>query len=103
MSMANRIPDAVEAATIALSNKATYVGGGTAAVLGFMHQNMVAICGIALGVLGFLTNLYFQKRRDQREQRLRELAEQDDDRREREHLRRMQKMMSQPAPLDGGS
>lgn len=101
MSMANRITEAVEAATIAFSNKATYVGGGTAAVLGFLHQNMVAICGIALGLLGFLTSWYFQKRRDLREQRLLEMEEQEDDRREREHLRRMEKMMSKPVPLEG--
>ncbi|WP_137921701.1 holin [Hydrogenophaga sp. 2FB] len=94
------IKEAVEAATIYVSNKLTFLGGGTAAVFGFLHQNMVAICGFALGVLGFITNLYFQKRRDMREQRLRELAELEEDRREREHVRRMQKMMSRPAPLE---
>lgn len=93
--------EAAEAATISVSNKATIVGGGGAALSTFLHSNLLGLIGVALAVLGFLTSLYFQKRRDLREQRLLEMEEQEDDRREREHVRRMEKMMSKPVPLEG--
>jgi hypothetical protein len=94
--------EAVETAAISVSNKATIVGGSGAALSTFLHSNLLGLAGVALAVLGFLTSLYFQKRRDLREQRLLEMEEQEDDRREREHVRRMEKMMSKPVPLDGG-
>lgn len=77
--------EAIEAASITISNKVTYLGGGTAAVMGFLHANLVAVCGIALGILGFLTNFYFQKRRDAREQRLAD--------------RQLEKWQTKPSPL----
>lgn len=93
--------EAVEAALIPAGNKATILGGGGAAISTFLHNNILGLAGVALAVLGFLTSLYFQKRRDMREQRLLEMEEQEDDRREREHVRRMEKMMSKPVPLEG--
>ncbi len=81
------VKDAIEAVAIYLSNKLTFLGGGVGALFGFLHQNLVAICGIALGLVGYFTNLYFQKRKDAREERLAQ--------------RQLEKWRTAPAPLEG--
>ncbi len=93
--------EAVEAVLIPAGNKVTLIGGGSAALMSFMHSNAGWISGVVIALLGYFTSLYFQRRRDAREKRQLEMEEREDDRREREHVRRMQKMMSQPAPLEG--
>ena len=77
--------EAVEAATISAGNKVTLAGSGAAAVSTFLHSNLGVVAGIALGVLGYLTSLYFQWRRDRREQR--------------EYEKRMKKLQTQPGDL----
>lgn len=77
--------EAVEAASISVGNKATLAGGSAAAVSTFLHSNMGVLVGIALGVLGYITSLYFQWRRDRREQR--------------EFEKRMKKLQTQPGDL----
>jgi hypothetical protein len=67
------------------STKTTYAGGGTALVGGLTANEWLTVIGVLIAVLGFLTNLYFQHRRDKRE--------------EREHKRRMDHMASRPGDL----
>lgn len=86
--------EAVETAAISIGNKVAIVGGSGGAVLSFLHQNMVAISGISLGLLSYLTSVYFQSRRDRRE-----AAARAEDR--AEHIRRMEKMRTSPSPLEG--
>lgn len=71
--MTEPIKHAVEQAAIATANKVTLAGGGTAAVAGVAEKvgagslDIVGMCGLGLAVLGYLTSLYFQWRRDRRE------------------------------------
>lgn len=77
--------DAIDAAAATLGTKATYTGGGTAVVGGLTANEWLTIAGVLIAVLGFFTNLYFQHRRDQRE--------------ELEHQRRMAQMASERGDL----
>lgn len=86
--------EAVEAVLIPAGNKATWLGGGGAALMSFLHSNMGVLSGIVIALLGYFTSLYFQRRRDRREER--ELAMV-----ERLHERQMEKLRSRPAPLEG--
>jgi Lysis protein S. len=86
--------EAVEAVLIPAGNKVTWLGSGGAAVMSFLHSNLGVLSGILIAVLGYLTSLYFQRRRDKREER--QLAME-----EREHQRRMERMRSRPVPLEG--
>lgn len=86
--------EAVEAVLIPAGNKATWLGGGGAALMSFMQSNMGVLSGILIALLGYLTSLYFQHRRDRREERQFAMEE-------REHQRRMEKMASMPIPFEG--
>ena len=77
--------DAIDATAATFGTKATYTGGGTAVVGGLTSNELLTIIGVVIAVLGFLTNLYFQARRDYRE--------------EREHERRMAQLASRPGDL----
>lgn len=77
--------DAIDATAATLGTKATYTGGGTAVVGGLTSNELLTIIGVVIALLGFLTNFYFQHRRDQREAR--------------EHQRRMAKLVSRPGDL----
>lgn len=86
--MTSRIPtEAVEAASISVGTKATFVGGGGAVVSSFLQSNLLGICGLLIAALGYLTSVYFQRRKDARDQI--------------EHERRMRKWDTRPAPLEG--
>lgn len=86
--MSNQIAkEAVEAASISVGTKATFLGGGGAAISSFLHSNLLGICGLLIALLGYLTSLYFQRRKDAREQA--------------EHERRMRQRATLPAPLEG--
>lgn len=85
--------EAVEASATTLSAKAFYGGGSTAVVGGLTANEWLAIGGVVVAVLGFLTNLYFQHRRDLREERVAQLEE-------IEHKRRMAQMASRPGDLE---
>ena len=72
---------AIDATTSSIATKTTNTGSLTAIVGGLTANEWLAIAGAVIAVLGFFTNLYFQDRRDRREQR--------------EHERRMQLMESE--------
>lgn len=74
------------------ASKLTTTGAGTAVVGGLSHNEVLAIIGAAVAVLGLLTNWYFQHRRDARERR-------EDERREAEHQKRMRQMQTKPGDL----
>lgn len=77
--------DAIDATAATFGTKATYTGGGTAVVGGLTSNELLTIIGVVIALLGFLTNFYFQHRRDQREAR--------------EHERRMAQLASRPGDL----
>lgn len=79
--------EAVEAVSISVGTKATFLGGGGAALSSFLHSNFLGICGVLIAALGYFTSLYFQKRKDAREQI--------------EHERRMKRLETRPSPLEG--
>lgn len=68
----------IEAATIAVSNKVTAIGGVTAAASGVAVKaglavsinEITAIVGATCALLGLLISVYFQWRRDRREERV---------------------------------
>lgn len=59
---------AVDATLAAVGSKATYTGASAATASWFLSSEFGFIVGICLGVLGFLMNFYFSRRRDRREQ-----------------------------------
>lgn len=77
--------DAIDAAAATFGSKATYTGGGAAVIGGVTSNELLTIVGVVVAVLGFITNLYFQHKRDMRE--------------EREHQRRMEHMRTKPGDL----
>jgi heme exporter protein D len=78
---------AVVGSATTFGTKATYAGSGTALIGGLAANEWLAVVGVLIAVLGFLTNLYFQHRRDKRE--------------EREHQRRMDHMATRPGDPHG--
>jgi len=77
--MQNAAQHSVEAITIGVSNKATIAGGATAFVAGAADKvgvgsvdlsSWCAVGGLALAALGFLVSVYFQWRKDLREERI---------------------------------
>ncbi len=76
------IQHSIEAATIAIANKTTVIGGGTAAIAGAADKvgltvvtssgtldiaGFCALAGLMIAMLGYFTSVYFQWRRDCRE------------------------------------
>jgi hypothetical protein len=79
--------EAVESALISAGNKTVLAGGSAAAVSDFLQSNLGVTVGIAIGILGYLTSLYFQWSRDRRERA--------------EHKRRMRTLPpTQPGDLE---
>jgi len=71
---------AAETGAAAAANKATYYGGAAAAAGGWvLDSNTIALCGLTLGLIGYLTNLFFKVRDDKRKQEAHRL--------EMEHIR----------------
>lgn len=58
-----------------LANKTAYAGAGSALIGGLTLNELAAAVGIALGVLTYLTNLFFHIRRDRRAARIEEKNE----------------------------
>ncbi len=58
----------VDTALVAIGNKATQAGAGTSLVSWILSSNFGVWVGILIGVAGFLMQLYFNQRRDKREQ-----------------------------------
>lgn len=78
--------EAFDATAAAFGSKATYTGAATTTASWLLSSEFGVLFGLLLGALGLVINLYFQMRRDLRE--------------EREHLRRMDRMKStQPGDL----
>jgi heme/copper-type cytochrome/quinol oxidase subunit 2 len=84
--------DAIDATAATLGTKAAYTGATTTVGSWLLSSEFGVIAGLFVGVIGLLTNLYFQHRRDKREQRAHELEE-------IEHARRMERMNSQRGEL----
>jgi hypothetical protein len=70
--------DTLDAAAATIGSKAAYTGATTTVGSWMLSSEFGVFAGLLIGVLGLLTNLYFQHRRDKRE--------------EREHNHRMAKM-----------
>lgn len=77
--------DAIDAAAATFGTKAAYTGATTTVGGWLLSSEFGVIAGLLIGVTGLLVNLYFQRRRDLRE--------------EREHQRRMARMASKPVDL----
>jgi hypothetical protein len=57
-----------DAAIAALGSKATYAGAGTS-LMGWLQSSEAGVLiGIAIGLLGFIVNLYFKYREDRRQE-----------------------------------
>lgn len=80
--------NALEATVVAAASKVTYTGAGAATVSWFASSEFGVIAGLLIAAAGLLTNLFFQVRRDRRE--------------EREHQRRMDKMSTDHGGLNDG-
>lgn len=77
--------EAMDAAAATVGTKAAYTGATTTVGSWLLSSEFGVIAGLLVGVIGLLTNLYFNHRRDRRE--------------EREHQRRMAQMASRPGDL----
>lgn len=65
--MASNPEGLVEAVGASVASKGLYAGG-VAGLVGWLTQvNWVGVGGVALALLGFLVNTYFQVRKDRRE------------------------------------
>lgn len=60
--------EALDVAAVSIASKTT-AGGGVAGLIGFVASiNWLGVSGFAIAILGYATNLYFQRRRDKRDQ-----------------------------------
>ncbi len=60
---------AIDAAIAAYGTKTTAAGGGVS-LIGLVTQSwFIGLVGLVIALMGFATNLYFQTKRDRREQR----------------------------------
>ena len=75
----------IESTVSGYATKVMGAGGTTALAGGLTANELMAFVGVILAALGFLTNLWFQRRRDRRE--------------DLEHQRRMEKMNTAPGDL----
>ena len=62
--------EAVEAAIAATANKATYAGGTTAVVFGLAANELAAIGGLIVAVIGLCVQWYYKRKADRRESEL---------------------------------
>lgn len=60
---------AVEITGASVASKATTAGAGVAGIGWLFSSESAVFFGIVVGVIGLLVNVYFQSRRDRREQR----------------------------------
>lgn len=66
--MADRAGIANEVVGAAIANKVTQAGAATGLAGWLVSVNWIGWAGVAIALAGFSVNLYFQRRRDQREQ-----------------------------------
>lgn len=62
--MSEKAELAIEVAGASVANKTTAVGAAAGAYGYLVDINWIGLIGVAIAVLGYLTNLYFQKRRE---------------------------------------
>ena len=72
--MSNNIQNATETTISAVSGKATYAGSATTLGGWAISNEIVALVGLVLAVLGFIVNLIFKIREDRRRVEAHELA-----------------------------
>jgi len=66
--MANPAPESiVEVVGASVASKGMLTGGAVGLVGFFSQVNWIGVSGVVIAVLGLLTNLYFQVRKDRRE------------------------------------
>lgn len=58
--------DAVEGAMAALGSKVTYGGAGASVAGWLLSSEFAVLCGLVLGVAGFLLNWYYRHKADKR-------------------------------------
>lgn len=85
--------DAIDATAVTIGTKAAYTGATTTVGGWLLSSEFGVIAGLIIGLLGLLTNLYFQHRRDRREERAAQLEEV-------EHQKRMKRLGTQPGDLE---
>ena len=61
--------DKVDAIGVAIGKTGAYGGGATAVIAGMTASEFAALAGIVIALLGWLTQIYFNRKRDRREQR----------------------------------
>ena len=77
--------ETIDVTAAAAGSKAAYGGATTTIGSWLLSSEFGVVVGILIGIAGLLTNLYFQHRRDQRE--------------EREHQKRMTQLATKPGEL----
>jgi len=66
--MANPAPESiVEVVGASVASKGMLTGGAVGLVGFFSQVNWIGVSGVVIAVMGLLTNLYFQVRKDRRE------------------------------------
>lgn len=58
----------IEAIGVAVGKTGAYGGGATALIAGMSASELAALAGIVIALLGWMTQIYFSRRRDRREQ-----------------------------------
>lgn len=76
---------AIDATAATIGAKVAYTGATTTVGSWLLSSEFGVMAGLLIGVIGLLTNWYFQHRRDKRE--------------ELEHQRRMEHMRTKPGDL----
>lgn len=91
---------AVEITGASLASKTTTAGAGIAGFGWWFSSEAAVFVGILIGVAGYLTNLYFQRRREKREMEFKQKDEdrkqRQDEREQREHEARMRSYGARP-------
>jgi hypothetical protein len=72
--MSSNLQTAAEATISAVGTKATYAGSVTTLGGWLLSSEVIAVCGLALAVLGFVVNLVFKIREDRRQSEAHELS-----------------------------
>lgn len=60
--------ETIDAAIATAGSKATYTGAGVSGIGWVFSSEFGVAAGVIIGVLGLLTNLYFRRKQDRREQ-----------------------------------